>query len=134
MSTQGNWDQWMQQLLPQAGACAHTAGASLLRALLVGFTTHLTQRARQADRATNVKGSRQFLARWLSRPHFDPETIYAGLNRRARRLLARKGEVTVLIDFTDLKKTWNVLQASLPFQGRAIPLYRAVTRYRKPAV
>lgn len=124
--------RWLAQLLPAAGPCAHTAGAALLRSLLVGFTTDLTQLARQADRATTVRISRQFFARWLARPHLAPEVVYAALNRQLRRRLGRKGDVPLLVDFTDLPQQWSVLQVSCPWQQRALPLYRAVMPYREP--
>src|SRR5438477_6403070 len=92
--------RWMAQILPAAGPCAHAAGAALLRSLLVGFTTDLTQLARQADRSTPVRISRQFFARWLARPHLAPEVVYAALNRPLRRRLGRKGDVPLLVDFT----------------------------------
>jgi hypothetical protein len=37
-----------------------------------------------------------------------------------------------LIDATDLADGWLVLQVSIPWQGRALPLYRAVTEYQDP--
>jgi hypothetical protein len=100
--------------------------------LLVGFTTDLTQLARQADRSTAVRISRQFFVRWLARPHFAPEVVYAALNRESRRRLGRKGDVPLLVDFTDLPRQWSVLQVSFPWQQRALPLYRAVMPYREP--
>jgi hypothetical protein len=124
--------RWLAQLLPAAGPCAHAAGAVLLRSLLVGFTTDLTQLARQADRSTTVRISRQFFARWLARPHFAPEILYVALNRQVRRRLGDKGDVPLLLDFTDLQRQWSVLQVSFPWQGRALPLYRAVMPYRDP--
>ena len=79
MSTRHNIDHWMRKLLPKAGGCAQKAAASLLRSLLVGFTTDLTQLARQADseaggkkpptegegegKAQATKGRRQFFDR-----------------------------------------------------------------------
>jgi hypothetical protein len=124
--------RWLAQLLPAVGPCAHQAGAVLLRSLLVGFTTDLTQLARQAERPTAVRISRQFFARWLARPHFAPEAVYAALNRQCRRRLGKQGEVPLLVDFTDLQREWSVLQVSFPWQQRALPLYRAVMPYREP--
>jgi len=123
---------WLQQLLPAAGACAQEAAHALLRALLLRFTTDLCQLARQLPRETTAKSGRQFLARWLDRPHWEPEIIYADVNRQARRVLARRGTVPVLMDFTHLEKRWTVLQVSLPWQGRALPLYRLVFAYTDP--
>jgi hypothetical protein len=134
MRSPGTLRDWMQQLLPQAGAPAQSAAVALLRALLVGFTVDLAQLARQCDRATAAKSARQFLARWLNRPHWAPEALYAHLNRHVRRVLARRGRMPLLVDFTDLADQWTVLQVSVPWQGRALPLYRAVARYRAPVV
>jgi Transposase DDE domain len=125
---------WLRQLLPPLGPCAQAATTALLRTLLVGFTTELSQLARQLDRGTRAKGGRQFLARWLDRPHWEPEQIYAQLGRRTRRLLARRGTVPLLVDFTHLQDQWSVLQVSFPWQGRALPLYRAVVSYAAPEV
>jgi Transposase DDE domain len=119
---------WMQHLLPQAGACAQVAAWCLVRALLLDFTTNLSQLGRQAGRETTAKIARQFFARWLDRPHWEPDTIYAHLNRRVRRVLARRGCTAVLLDFTYLQHEWAVLQASIGWQRRALPLYRAVIR------
>lgn len=124
--------RWLAQLLPAVGPCAQVAGARLLFSLCVGFTTDLTQLARQADRATSVRVSRQYFARWLARPHFAPEVLYAALNRQVRRRLRGPGDVALLVDFTDLQRQWSVLQVSCPWQGRALPLYRAVMPYQAP--
>jgi hypothetical protein len=123
---------WLRQLLPQAGPCAQEAAHGLLQALLFTFTTNLCQLARQLPRALAAKGGRQYLARWLDRPHWEPETIYADLNRQARRVLGRRGTVPLLVDFTHLEKRWTVLQVSLPWQGRGLPLYRLVFAYTDP--
>lgn len=128
--------QWLRHLLPDAGACAHHAAALLLQSMLLGYTAQLAQLARQAagegDTATKIRY--QFFARWLSRPHWEPEAIYAHLNRASRRLLARRHAVPLLLDITDLGKRWAVLQVSLPWQQRALPLYRAVTHWKEPEV
>lgn len=124
--------RWLAQLLPTAGPCAHAAATQWLGALCVAFTTDLTQLARQAERATSVRISRQFFARWLARPHFAPTVVYAGLNRQLRRRLPDQGDVPLLVDFTDLECRWSVLQVSVPWQGRALPLYRAVIPWRAP--
>jgi hypothetical protein len=114
--------------------CAQDAAHALLRALLFTFTTDLCQLARQLPREIAAKGGRQYLARWLDRPHWEPVTIYADLNRQARRLLAGRGSVPLLVDFTHLETTWTVLQVSLAWQGRALPLYRLVFAYVDPEV
>jgi len=144
---------WVQQLLPaprlQAGAplsdrtpgpltCAQQAAGQLLRALMLGFTTHLTQLARQFDRvgaADRAKSGRQQLTRWLDRPHWEPERRYSRLNRLTRRVLQSlesRGTVPLLVEATTLADGWLVLQVSVPWQGRALPLYRAVTQYQEP--
>lgn len=139
-----NIDHWMRTLLPQAGPCAQKGAASLLRSLLVGFTTDLTQLARQAEenpppiagegkgQPPATKGRRQFFERWLKRPHWEPQTIFAQLNRQARRVLGRGKRVALLMDFTALGTEWTVLQVSIPFEARALPLYRAVVSYTAP--
>jgi len=121
----------------------------LLRSLLLGFTTDLTQLARQADgeaggkeqpaegkedakKKAETKARRQFFHRWLKRTHWEPKEIYAHLNREARRALGRGKRVALLMDFTDLGTKWTVLQVSIPFAGRALPLYRAVVSYTAP--
>jgi hypothetical protein len=134
MRSPGNLNEWTRQLLPAASVCGQHAAAALLRALLVGFTTHLAQLARQLDRDATAKSGRQFLARWLDRPDWEPEQIYAHLNRVTRRVLARSGDVLLLVDFTDLGTQWKVLQVSIPWQGRALPVYRTVARYQGPDV
>ena len=122
---------WLQQLLP-SHTSAQGAAEALLRAFLFQFTTNLAQLARQTDRPTGARGSRQWLARWLASPQWPPERLYARLTRLTRRLLRRSGEVLLLIDVTDLADGWAVLQISLPWQRRALPLYRVVRRYAAP--
>jgi hypothetical protein len=104
--------------------------------MLAGFTTQLAQLARQAagegERAT--KGRYHYFARWLRRPHWEPETLYAGLCRHARRQLARRRQWPLLLDLTELGETWSVLQVSFPFERRALPLYRAVVQHTDPEV
>lgn len=125
---------WLRQLLPHLGPCAQAATTALCRALLLTFTTELAQLARHLCRGTDAKGGRQFLARWLDRPHWEPDQLYAQLGRRTRRLLSRRGTVALLVDFTHLHDQWSVLQVSFPWQGRALPLYRAVVSYTAPEV
>jgi hypothetical protein len=126
--------QWTSDFLPAAGACAQHAAALLLQSMLSGFTAQLAQIARQADGEGDAatKARYQFFARWLKRPHWEPEAIYAHLNRAARRLLAHRRHVPLLMDITDLGTGWAVLQLSLPWEQRALPLYRVVTRYKEP--
>lgn len=134
MGIHGNLRHWCGSLLPAAGACAQQAAALLLQSMLTGYTAQLAQIARQTDgqgdSATKVRY--QFFARWLQRPHWEPETLYASLNRAARRALAQRGCVPLLMDITDLGTGWAVLQFSVPWQGRALPLYRLVTRHKAP--
>jgi DDE family transposase len=70
----------------------------------------------------------------LSRSHWQPEAIYAQLNRQAHRLLERRGDVALLVDFTDLGTTWRVLQVSVAWRGRAVVLYRSVVHYTAPEI
>jgi hypothetical protein len=104
--------------------------------MLCGYTAQLAQIARQADgegeSATRVRY--QFFTRWLKRPHWEPAAIYGQLNRAARRALAHRRHVPLLMDFTDLGTSWTVLQVSFPWERRALPLYRAVGRYQGPEV
>lgn len=136
MGIHGNLQHWLRYVLPAAGACAHRAAFLLLQSMLTGYTAQLAQLARQADgegdSATKVRY--QLFSRWLKRPHWDPETIYAQLNRAARRVLAHRRHVPLLMDITDLGKGWAVLQVSFPWEQRALPLYRVVTRYKEPEV
>lgn len=132
MSSPRTLRHWMRHLLPEAGPCAQQAAWDLVRSLLVGFTTSLAQLARQTDRDTPARISRQFLARWLDRPHWEPEIVYAHLIRPARRVLGRKRSVPLLIDWTYLENRWAVLQVSISWQQRALPLYRAVVRRKDP--
>jgi Transposase DDE domain len=125
---------WLRQLLPAAGPCAWQAAHELLQALFAQFTTDLCQLARQLPRAPLAKTGRQYLARWLERPHWEPTLIYADLNRQAKRRMARQGSVPLLVDFTHLASRWTVLQVSFPWQGRALPLYRLVFAYQGPEV
>ena len=56
---------WINHLLPTAGDSAQVAAWQLVRALLFGYTTCLNQLARQTERDTAAKITRQFFARWL---------------------------------------------------------------------
>jgi hypothetical protein len=136
MGFPSNLCQWVGDLLPVAGACAQHAAVLLLQSMFTGYTAELAQIARQADgegeSATKVRY--QLFRRWLKRPHWDTATIYAQLNRAARRVLAHRRHVPLLMDITDLGTGWAVLQVSFPWEGRALPLYRVVTSYEDPEV
>lgn len=121
---------WVAALLPEGSRCCQAAGWELARALLLGFNTELGQLARQADRPTAARITRQFFARWLNRAAWEPEALYAELNRLTRRLLARQRRILLLIDTTDLSDQWVVLQVSVPWQRRALPVFRVVYPYR----
>jgi hypothetical protein len=130
---------WTAQLLPAVGAtvpvAARGAAKHLLRSLLLGYTTSLSQLARQLDRPGSAKQRRQYLRRWLNHPAWDPEQLQTRLGRCTRRLLhhlAQRGDVLILIDATTLSDGWLVLQAAVAWQRRALPLYRTVTRYAAP--
>jgi hypothetical protein len=104
--------------------------------MLTGFTTQLAQLARQApgEGPSATKVRYQYFTRWLRRPHWEPEPLYAGLSRHARRHLLRRRQVPLLLDLTDLGDQWRVLQVSFPFERRALPLYRAVVQHTDPEV
>jgi hypothetical protein len=108
--------------------------------MLLGYTTQLAQIARQSipeeeeEIESAVKLRYQYFSRWLNHPKWDAETLYARLNRQARRALAHRRHVPLLMDITDLGDTWSVLQVALPFQRRALPLYRAVVHHTDPEV
>lgn len=123
--------QWMAQLLPERNECARQAGWQLLLALLYDFTTNLSQLARQLPGKRPAKGARQFLTRWLAHPAWAPEEVYAGLTRQLTRVLRRGQRVVLLVDFTYLQHDWAVLQVSVAWQRRALPLYRAVIRRKQ---
>ena len=132
MRSLGTLRSWTRKLLPTQGRCAQRGAWELVRALLVGFTTDLTQLARQTDRSTPAKGARQYLDRWLTREHWQPADVYAELNRTTRRVLNARQTVPLLVDVTFLAGKWAVLQVSIPWQQRALPLYRAVRRWEDP--
>lgn len=124
--------QWMRQFLPDTTRCAQDGAATLLRALLRHFTTDLTQLARQAGGNTTTKSRRQRFDRWLARPHWDPEMLYAGCTRALRRLLRRRGLLPLLVDITELGDEWAVLQVAIPWEKRALPIYRVVVHVKDP--
>lgn len=121
--------QWVQALLPLASPCARQAGWHLLRALLWSYTVQLSQLARHLDWPGGAKAARQYLSRWLQHRDWAPTVLYARLARLTRRHLRRQRRVLLLIDTTTLADGWVVLQVSLPFQRRALPLYRVVYPY-----
>ena len=132
MRSVGTLRRWMGQLLPEQRAEAREGAWQLVRALMVNFTVRLAGLARQLDRGVSAASGRQFLSRWLSRSCWEPRELYQRLLpfwpaelRRARRL-------ALLIDITALGKGWSVLQVSLPWRGRALPVYRLVVRYQEP--
>src|SRR5438128_1186913 len=109
MRTSGTIERMMRELLPTGGKCAQRAAAVLLRAMMIGFTAVLMTLARQAELETSAKVRRQYFSRWLDRPNWAPETLYAGLNRKARRLLAHRKHVPLLVDITDLGTQWGAV-------------------------
>ena len=124
---------WIEQLLPDHGPCAQAAARLLVQSLLVRFSVNLSELARQTDRDTKARGIRQFFARWLSREHWEPDRLYACLityrSPLREQLLASARQrrcTALLVDFTHLQNRWSVLQVSVPWQGRALPLYRLV--------
>ena len=140
MRSPGNLLTFVGQLLPSAGRCGQEAAVELVRSMLVGYTTQLAQLARQAipregaEPDSAVKLRYQYFSRWLNHPKWDAAALYAGLNRKARRFLAHRRCVPLLLDITDLEETWSVLQVSFPFEQRALPLYRAVVQRRAPEI
>jgi Transposase DDE domain len=134
----GNLRDFIGHLLPRAGKCGQNAAAELVRGMLVGYTTQLAQLARQAIPGKEAEDERvvkrryQYFSRWLNHPKWDPDRLYTGLNRQARRWLAHRRHVPLLMDITDLGDTWSVLQVSFPFERRALPLYRSVVHHTHP--
>lgn len=119
---------WLQLLMLHATPCQQHAAWDLLRAMLHGFTVQLTQLARQADRPGSTKTARQRFSRFLQRGPA-PTVLYARLTRRARRVLLTEPTARLIIDATCLADGWVVLQVSVAWQRRALPLYRAVYPY-----
>ena len=132
MRSLGSLRAWTDALLPAANRCCQQAAWELLRALELGFTVELGQLGRQTDRSESAPINRQFFTRWLKRSEWDQKLLYTGLSRLTRRWLMRqygKGTIPLLIDTTDLEDAWVVLQVSVPWQRRALPLYRVVYPY-----
>lgn len=120
---------WTQRVLPRSSRCAQEAAWVLLRALFVQFTTNLSQLARHAGRATPARGTRQFFARWLHRAAWDPAQIYAALPSLWPAFWSGSAPCPLLLDLTHLGgggRGWSVLQVSVPWQRRALPVYRQV--------
>jgi hypothetical protein len=63
-------------LLPQAGRCGHEAAVTLVQAMLLTFTTVLTDLARKTGRNCRTQITRTWLARWLARDRWDPEAEF----------------------------------------------------------
>jgi hypothetical protein len=127
--------QWVTDLLPHAGHPAREGARQLTCSLLTGFTANLCGLARHSAgrrRGRTAASQRQYFFRWLQRPRWIPEAIYARLLRRWPPELQTAPVVPLLIDCTILGEGWNVLQVSVPFARRALPVYRAVVPYRTP--
>src|SRR5687768_16917677 len=129
MRSQRTLRHWIQQLLPDALPGAHQAAQRLLSACWLTGSVELSALARVLDGPTTAKVSRQYLARWLGHPAWEPLALYGQLTRVVRRHLRRQQEVLLLIDLTSLGQGWNVLQVSVPWQHRALPLLRLVHPY-----
>ena len=123
---------WARRLLPDQSSSSHAALVRILRALLVGFSTDRCQLARQLPGPTAAKGGRQFLSRWLARPHWETDRLYARLLSDLEPYVRGADPIPVLIDHTYLKRQWSVLQVSIPWQGRALPIYRLVCHHTAP--
>jgi len=124
--------KWLRTLLPTAGEAALAAGWWLVWAWVAAYTTQLCQIARQCGRPYTARTCRQYLTRWLAAEQWEPDALYAGLAREVRRRLRRQRQVPLLVDFTYLGRRWAVLQVSLGWQHRALPVYRAVYHRREP--
>lgn len=123
---------WVFRLLPNANPMLQEAGATVVRALMFEFTTCLSQLARQADRAAPAKHAGQWLRRWLERPHFGPSTVYPALLQLVPAAVWDQPTVLLLVDATTLGTRWVVLQISIPWEGRALPVWREVYEYVGP--
>src|SRR5262249_31799882 len=123
---------WMKGFLPNTSEAAREGAWHLLRALMANFTVSLCGLARQLSRGTRATSARQYLFRWLCRSNWQPAQIYAHLPQLWPRQLRRARRVLLLIDATVLGEGWCVYQVSVPWQGRALPVYRAVVNFRHP--
>jgi len=127
---------WITDLLPHTSTPAREGARQLVCSLLTGFTANLCGLARHSarrKRGRTAASQRQFFFRWLQRPRWEPEAIYRRLLRRWPAELRTATVVPLLIDCTILGEGWNVLQVSVPFARRALPVYRAVVHFRTPA-
>jgi len=124
--------RWSEHFLPTSSAAAQEAAWQLLRALLVDFTVSLSGLARQLERTTGAASGRQYLFRWLNRRAWEPQVLYARLPALWPREWRRARELPLLIDCTILGEQWCVLQVSLPWQRRALPVFRLVVSFRQP--
>ena len=132
MRSIGSLRQWITGFLPESSDAAQEGAWQLVRALLVHFSVNLCALARQLERGACARSRRQYLFRWLSRSRWQPEALYAHLPQHWPQALRQASVVPLLIDNTVLGEGWSVLQVSLPWQGRALPVYRAVVSYRQP--
>lgn len=128
MRSLGSLRDWVATFLHDHRSVAQDAAHRLLCALLSDFSASLSGLARElAGEGVPAASLRQNLRRWLGRRSWDPEGLYPGLMPHLRAVLARqRGTVPLLIDITHLGDGWSVLQVSFPWEGRALPLYRAV--------
>jgi hypothetical protein len=130
MSSAFTLPKWLATLLPDFSRCAENALLCGVQALLHAFTTNLSQLARQVPRESSARTARQFLSRALASAG-DSRLVFSRLAAQLPRLLPRARRVLLLIDFTYLQHDWAVLQVSVPWQNRALPVYRAVIRRKQ---
>lgn len=117
---------WLTALLPDASPEAREAALGLVQALLKGSGCRLCQIARCVDRNLKARSNRQYLFRWLNRPAWNPPAIYQGLLQLLPLLTRKWKYVPLIMDFTYLSDAYVVLQFSVAFQQRALPLLRLV--------
>lgn len=117
---------WLFALLPQGTAAAREAARHLLQALLGESSCKLCDLARCLERNECARSNRQYLFRWLNRRAWDPPQIYAALMPLVHALTRPWKCVPVILDYSYLSDAYVLLQCSLPFQGRALPLLRLV--------
>jgi hypothetical protein len=124
----GSLRDWIANLLPTGNTAARTAAHTLLSALCHDFTACLSVLARElAGTERTAATVRQNLRRWLGRRSWEAEAIYRGLQPFVQQLLAtRRGTIPLLLDITHLGERWSVLQVSVPWEGRALPVHRTV--------
>lgn len=123
---------WISQFLPDGSSAAREGAWQLVRALLSSFTVNLCDLGRQLERHSQAASGRQYLFRWLNRKRWSPAVMYAALPEIWPAALQKEACIPLLIDCTVLGEAWNVLQVSLPWERRALPVYRAVVSYRTP--